>query len=551
MWFFRAVALGLDGTLSENDHLNEITLAAIKARREELGMILVTARTFEEMEAAFPGLWSEFDAVVTENGAVLNVGTEARPLASPVDPSVGRALADRGIPAKTGSVLLTLAREDAAAAADIIADLGLDCQLVHNRGVAMVLPAGVTKGTGLLAALNELGLSAHNAIAIGDAENDLALLQTAEIGVAVANAVPSLAAQADLRLESSDGAGVAELLTGQLIAGQQPWCPRRRSLQVGTFDDGQPVLVPGSQGSVLITGDSGTGRSYLAGLLAERWIDAGYAVLVLDPKGNHVGLARRPGVHLVDVEVQMPSPADLLRIARPGRASLVLDLSSLSEAGKSAYLLRMPAAIAAERTEHGIPHWTIFDEAHLIQQAEAAQSPLPGPSEPGTCIITSRPDMLTAAFQDAVDVTIVTPGPPLPAANAPVEVPSASISVGAQPPRPFIPATRASSHVRYQHKYTAPPLPFHQSFHFHEPERATAATLEEFRSHISHCGPDVLEYHLSRGDFSRWITGTLDEHGLGRRLAAIERDLSHHHAAELERARLRIIDAIDDRSPQH
>jgi hypothetical protein len=229
----------------------------------------------------------------------------------------------------------------------------------------------------------------------------------------------------------------------------------------------------------------------------------------------------------------------------------VLDLSSLSEVGKSAYLLRMPAAIAAERTEHGIPHWTILDEAHLIQQAEAAQSPWPGLGEFGTCIITSRPDMLTAAFRDVVDVTIVTTGASLPAANAPVEVPSAGISAGVQPPRPFIPATRASSHVRYQHKYTAPPLPPAHRFYFNEPERASAATLEEFRSHIRHCDPDVLDYHLSRGDFSRWISGTLDERGLGRRLAAIERDLSHLHAAELERARHRIIDAIDDRSSRH
>jgi hydroxymethylpyrimidine pyrophosphatase-like HAD family hydrolase len=549
MLFFRAVALGLDGTLTDNDHLNETAMAAIKASREELGMILVTARTFDDLEAAFPGLWSEFDAVVTENGAVLHVGAEARPLASPVDPSVGRTLADRGITARTGRVLLALAREDAATAVEVIADLGLDCQVVHNRGVAMILPAGVTKGTGLLAALDELGLSAHNAIAVGDAENDLALLQTTEIGVAVANAVPSLAAQADLRLESPDGAGVAELLTGQLLAGQQWLCPTRRWLQIGTFEDGQPVLVPGSQGSVLIAGDSGTGRSYLAGLLAERWIDAGYAVLVLDPEGNHVGLARRPGVHLVDAAAHLPSPADLLLIARPGRASLVLDLSSLPEAGKSGYLLRISAAVAAERTEHGIPHWTIFDEAHPVQQADAAQSPGPGLSEPGTCIITSRPDMLPAAFRDAVDVTIVTTGTPLTPANAPMDVPSADISVGGQPPRPFTPATRASSHVRYQHKYTATPLPPQRRFYFHTPEQPTAATLEEFRWQIRHCDPAVLEYHLSRSDFSRWITGTLAERGLGRHLAAIERDLSHRHAAELERARHRIIDAINDRFP--
>lgn len=63
---------------------------------------------------------------------------------------------------------------------------------------------------------------------------------------------------------------------------RQRLCPRRRWLQVGSFDDGEPVLVPGSQASVLTAGDTGTGKSHLAGLLTERWIGAGYAVLILD-----------------------------------------------------------------------------------------------------------------------------------------------------------------------------------------------------------------------------------------------------------------------------
>ena len=175
---------------------------------------------------------------------------------------------------------------------------------------------------------------------------------------------------------------MAELLTGQLLTGQQRLCPKRRWLQVGTFDDGQPVLVPGSQGSVLIAGDTGADASYLAGLLAERWIDAGYAVLVIDPEGDYVGLAERPGVHLVDAAAHLPSPTDLLAIARPGRASLVLDLSGLPDAEKSRYLRRLPTAVAAERAGHGIPHWLITDEAHLAPQAGAAGRPVPGLPSP-------------------------------------------------------------------------------------------------------------------------------------------------------------------------
>lgn len=222
MWSFRAVAFDLDGTLAEDGRVSESAMAAIKSSRAELRMILVTGRVLDELDAQFPGLRSEFDAVVTENGAVLATRAGVRPLASPVERKVGQALAARGVDARPGQVLLAVAGHDAGVAVDVITALGLDCQVVHNRAAAMILPAGVTKGTGLLAALDELGLSAHNTIAVGDAENDLALLQSAEVGAAVANAVPSLAAAADLRLAGPAGAGVAELLTGELINGHQP-----------------------------------------------------------------------------------------------------------------------------------------------------------------------------------------------------------------------------------------------------------------------------------------------------------------------------------------
>jgi hypothetical protein len=445
-------------------------------------------------------------------------------------------------------VLLAVAADDAAAATEVIAELGLDHQVVHNRGAAMVVPAGVTKATGLLAALDELGLSQHNTIAAGDAENDLALLHAAEVGAAVANAVPSLAAHADLRLGSRDGAGIAELLAGPLLAGRRRLCPRRRWLPIGSYNDGAPVLVPGSQGSVLIAGDTGMGKSYLAGLLAEQWIDAGYAVLVIDPEGDHVGLAQRPGVHLVDAAAHLPSPTDLLAIARPGRASLVLDLSGLPEEAKTRYLRRLPATVAAERGEHGVPHWVITDEAHLTMP-DGHDPSGPGLAEPGTCIVTWRADMLPATFRDTVDITLAT-ATTSSAADASMAVPRATISVNGGQPRLFTVAARISPHVRHQHKYMAAPLPPERRFYFHAlGEAGTAATLEEFSRHLRHCDPAVLTYHLSRGDFSRWVTETLADRNLGRQLAAIERDLCQHHAAALEQARQQIMHAIDSRYP--
>jgi hypothetical protein len=58
----------------------------------------------------------------------------------------------------------------------VIHDMALELQVIFHKGAVMVLPTGVNKATGLAAALKDLGLSAHNVCAIGDAENDHALL---------------------------------------------------------------------------------------------------------------------------------------------------------------------------------------------------------------------------------------------------------------------------------------------------------------------------------------------------------------------------------------
>ena len=259
-----------------------------------------------------------------------------------------------------------------------------------------------------------------------------------------------------------------------------------------------------------------------------------------------MGLAQRPGVHLVDAAAHLPGPTDLLALAR--RREPVLDLSGLPEEAKTRYLRRLPAAVAAERAEHGVPHWLITDEAHLTMLDGHAPSG-PGLAEPGTCIVTWRADMLPATFRDTVDLTLaITTAPP--AANASRAVPRATISVNGQRPRPFTVAARVSPHVRHQHKYMAAPLPTERRFYFHTlGEAGTAATLEEFSRHLRHCDPAILAHHLSREDFSRWVTETLADRNLGRQLAAIERDLSQHHAAALEHARHQIMHAIDSRYP--
>ena len=76
----------------------------------------------------------------------------------------------------------------------------------------MVLPSGVDKASGLRIALEELRISAHNTVGVGDAENDQAFLALCGYSVAVANALPGVKQRADYVTRADHGAGVVELI---------------------------------------------------------------------------------------------------------------------------------------------------------------------------------------------------------------------------------------------------------------------------------------------------------------------------------------------------
>jgi hypothetical protein len=166
--YFRAVAIDFDGTLADGPVAPGTLAALAEARARQIRVILVTGRIMSELRAVFPDVDDHVDAVVAENGAVLLVRAGLLRLAPPVDRAVSEGLAARGIAHRRGQVPVACAADDEPAASGVIRELGLDCQLVRNRGELMILPAGVTKGTGLLEALGALGLSRHNTIGVGD-----------------------------------------------------------------------------------------------------------------------------------------------------------------------------------------------------------------------------------------------------------------------------------------------------------------------------------------------------------------------------------------------
>ncbi len=544
MTFFQVVAVDLDGTLASRGQLSPQAVEAIdQVRHKGLTLVLVTGRIGAELQAEFPQIAGHFDALVLENGAVQVIGGHACALAEPVDSSLDDALAERAVPYRRGEVLVAIDGEHAATVVEVIGELGLDCQIVRNRDALMVLPAGITKGTGLRAVLAEMNLSPHNTVAVGDAENDLALFGVAEIGAAVADAIRSVRRHADLVLDGADGAGVAELLVSPYLSGAKRFCPPRRWVDIGTFDDQTPARVPGSQGRILVTGPAASGKSYLVGLMAERWILAHYCVLVIDPEGDHVQLEQLSEVQLVDGRDHLPEPTELVNGLHP-HSSMVVDMSGVAEPAEIEYLHRLRSTAEAHREHHGFPHWVIYDEAHLLGTDEEAHWARRG----GYVLSSLAPASLPAHEIDSTDVLLTLTTTAAGANMALVR--RATVSFGGGPPRAFTIADRQTGHVRHRHKYADVRLPNERRFYFHTTDGQSihpAATMQEFRTVVSHLDQRALQYHLDRGDFSRWLDDTIADRDFAKQVAAWEDEVLARHAADLERIRHQLLRAVEER----
>ncbi len=77
-----------------------------------------------------------------------------------------------------------------------------------------------TKGKGILRLASILGLEKSQTMAFGDGENDLSMIQEAEIGVAMGNGIQSLKDAADYVTQSNDEDGVAAAIE-HFILGQR------------------------------------------------------------------------------------------------------------------------------------------------------------------------------------------------------------------------------------------------------------------------------------------------------------------------------------------
>ncbi|MFD2146150.1 HAD-IIB family hydrolase [Mucilaginibacter antarcticus] len=266
-----------DGTIAENEKVSQATLEAL-LRLKATGryLILVTGRELGPLQAIFPE-YTIFDLIVAENGALIYNPANLQKILlgeRPTDSFI-QALKEKGIPLSVGEVIVATWEPHQDAVLEAIKVAGLEHQVIFNKGAIMILPPGVNKATGLHRALKELNLSEHNAVAVGDAENDNAMLQVVECAVAVGNALPQLKANADWVAPGERGEGVSELISQIILDDLAILDPKlsRYYLEIGKQADGASYEISPYGNNILLAGTSGCGKTTLAAAFIGKLIE--------------------------------------------------------------------------------------------------------------------------------------------------------------------------------------------------------------------------------------------------------------------------------------
>jgi hydroxymethylpyrimidine pyrophosphatase-like HAD family hydrolase len=558
------LATDYDGTIASDGNVVEATVEALEAFRQSgRKLILATGRELPDLGRVFSRL-DLFDRVVAENGALLfNPATQKEtPLAPPPSGRFVAALKAKGVvPLSVGRSIVATWEPNQEPVLEAIRELGLELQIVFNKGAVMVLPAGVNKASGVKAALDDLGLSAHNVVAVGDAENDHAFMQSCAYAVAVANALPAVKDAADLVTKGARGSGVTELIELVMKEDADAFGPslNHGAVEIGRYPDGRPLLIhPHSRGA-MIAGLSGGGKSTMAQAIFERIAARAFQTWIIDPEGDYAN--SRLATVIGDAKAPPRLPEVLKALEDPAR-SVVTNMLAVSTEDRPAIFASFLATEADLRSRRGRPHWMLIDEAHHVLPAERDASVTAlSPALPASLFATVDPASTARAALGRVD-DLFSVGPKaaetvhafcrvlaIPPPSLPAEQPERGQALlwrRARREAPQIVAIHptAEKSERHTRKYAEGELGEDKSFFFRGPNKALnlrAQNLSIFMQIADGVDDLTWLHHLKRRDYSRWMSEAIKDEDLAGEVREAEA------ISDPDQSRQRVREAIERR----
>jgi HAD superfamily hydrolase (TIGR01484 family) len=563
---FLALCTDYDGTIAHHGAVDAPTIDALTRLRDSgRKLIMVTGREIDDLASVFDR-FDLFERIVAENGALIYdpATREERVLGERPSDAFVEELRRRGVERiSVGRSIVATWEPHENTVLQTIRDFGLELQVIFNKGAVMILPAGVNKATGLKAALDELNLSIHNAVGVGDAENDHAFLRICECSAAVANALPAVKAKADIVLDSDHGAGVTQLIEEMLARDLAPREPAlvRHHIELGVDERGEPVHLSPYATNALIVGTSGGGKSTVAVGLVERLRARGYSFCIIDPEGDYDNVE---GAVVLGSPEHAPTVEECLQLLCKPDESAVVNLLGLKLKDRPAFFLSLFAQLRDLRAKTGRPHWILVDEAHHVLPEHSRPADLASPERlTGVVMISVSPQLVAAPVLQSIETLIVLGERPqemlreFASANAvdPPQAPRAKLEEGAalvwnksQRAEPLLVRLNPSRTERRRHlrKYAEGALPEDRSFYFrgaHGKLKLRAHNLILFLDLADGVDDETWLYHLRKGEPSEWLRRGIKDESLAANVAAIERDRSLDAAASRKKVR-ELIEAV-------
>jgi hypothetical protein len=541
---YQILATDYDGTIAHNGIVDASTIVAFKnllatGRR----LVLVTGRELPQLQMAFQHL-ELFEWVVAENGALLYhpATKEELLLAEPPPALFSEALRDSGCePISVGRVIVATMEPHQQLVLKTIQHFGLELQIIFNKGSVMVLPPGVNKASGLTAALKKIGLSPHNAVGVGDAENDHAMLKLCEFSVAVSNALPALKEAADWVTPADHGQGVVQLIERMIANDLAEFDGKltRHHLEFGVGEDG-PVCLPPFGPSALIAGPSASGKSTVATQIVETIVERQYQFCLIDPEGDYENFEQAV---VLGGPKAAPQSGEVLRVLENPDASVVVSMTGMPIPDRPPFFLKLLTHLLQMRARLGRPHWLILDEAHHLLPAEWLPPEGMIPDElTSIVLITVHPDLLSIAVLERLN-TLLAIGPeaadilqyfaqagktPIPIwNNKPPAMGEVLHWTRTGKALPQVVKTHPCQQARRRHrrKYAEGELPPDRSFYFQGPEKKLnlrAQNLLLFLQLADGVDDETWEYHRRAGGYSRWLRDSIKDTDLAATVALIE-----------------------------